>query len=810
MSLKSEQFERTKTIWKSSLNSALRLGLACTIVGCATLYGPESVRTQVAFPSFSYLVAILIVPNATLGDTIRGCWQAFYATVQSVCPALLCLSIVGPTRFSASSTSLVLAVAAFFVVLPEWTHIVAKRIALGQLVIIYVIGYINGEHSKTLMLPVHVAASTALGALASFVALLLPLPHLATSEVQCNSKLFSENASERLKIFVKSFCAKDSASAQALISQAKLLVTKANKYLQCIKDRQESMYSERFLVSFLRPYCMNPGDKLQELETSLRGMEIAISSLTSLSPMDERLKDEIGGLERQINQHLDELINRIPCETSTFPESNAGNATDFIQTLHTPPSNETDLPLYFFLFCMKLLHTQSRAMTMSPSSPKLDKKTTETHDQINGKGLSPKQLWAKCPFVVSKKRLIPALKSSLSLGLAVLFGLHYSKPNGFWAGLPVAISLAVAREATFKVTNGKLQGTVIGSVYGVLGCLVFMRFVQVRFLALLPWFLFTSFLQQSEMYGRAGAVSTAIGAVLILGRKNYGPPSEFAITRIVETFIGLTCLVIVELILQPTRAASLAKIQLSKSFGTLRESLTSIDLLAMSKADLLERAKGLKLDLIELEKYVLEAEAEPNFWFIPFQTTIYKQILESLMKMADTLHFIAHALGLLEEQFRRLEVMGSKDVLDKINADIKRVGNLTGSSIKCFEEVTSVKSLLSLEKDLAKTGKTYDVESEKMSKNHLFHSDKNNVGTSSILFIEHLKNVCEKIQFSDDEEEVKSQMIMSWSAIGFCMNCLMKETVEVEKGVTELVQWENPKSRINLHEISCKIHALYN
>ncbi|KAK9755204.1 hypothetical protein RND81_01G009200 [Saponaria officinalis] len=809
MSVKSEQFKSTETIWKSTLHSALRTCLACIIVGCTTLYGPESI-TQVAFPSFSYLVVILILTNATLGDTIRGCWQVFYATVQTVCPALLCLSIVGPTRFSATSTSLVLAVAAFFITLPECTHIVAKRIALGQLVLIYVVAYINAEHTETLMHPFHVAASTALGALASLVALLLPFPHLASSEVKHNSNLFAEIASERLKIFVKAFCAEDGVSSQAMISQAKWLAINANKFVRCIKARQESMYCEKFLVNFLRPYRKNPGDRLQELVTSLRGMEIAINNSASLSLMDERLKDEIDGLERQINQHLEQIMSHIPCETSTVPEPNAKEATDFLRTLQTPPSNESYLPSYFFLFCMRLLHTQSRALTVSPSNPNCNKNTLETHDQINGTRLSLKRLWANCPFAVSKKRLIPALKSSLSLGLAVFFGLYYSKANGFWAGLPVAISLAVAREPTFKVTNVKFQGTVIGSVYGVLGRLVFMRYVHIRFLALLPWFIFTRFLQQSKMYGQAGAVSAAIGAILILGRKNFGPPSEFAVTRTAETFIGLTCAIIVELILRPTRAASLAKTQLSKSFGTLHESLTSIDLLAMSKAELLKKAKGLKLDLSELEKCVLEAEVEPNFWFIPFQNTIYKQIQESLMKMADTLVFIAHALGLLEEQFRRLEVMGSKDVLDKINGDIKLCGKMMASSIKCFEEVTSIKSLLLLEKELAKNGKTYDVELGKTSNYNSFRSDENDVGTSSILFIEHLKEVCEKIQFSEDEEEIKSRMIMSWSAIGFCMNCLMKETIEVEKGVKEIVQHENPKSHINLREISCKIHALYN
>ncbi|KAH9607774.1 hypothetical protein KSS87_022423, partial [Heliosperma pusillum] len=623
-------------------------------------------------------------------------------------------------------------------------------------------------------------------------------------QVKYNSKLYAENASERLKIFVKAFCAEDIVSSQALVSQAKWLATQANKYLQCIKASQESMHCERFLAQFLRPYCKNPGDRFQELETLLRGIDIALSNSTSLSLVDGQLMDEIDGLERQIIHNLEQLMSHMPCQTSTIPESNAKDSIDFLQTLQTPPSN-TILPSYFFLFCMKLLHTQSRAMTFPSSSPKLEKNTLQTQNQPNMHGISLKKICVEySPFTVSKKRLIFALKSSLSLGLAVLFGLYYSKPNGFWAGLPVGISLAVAREATFKVTNVKFQGTVIGNVYGVLGCFVFMRFIEVRFLALLPWFIFTSFLQQSKMYGQAGAVSAAIGAVLILGRKNFGPPSDFAVTRIVETFIGLTCSIMVELVLQPTRAASLAKLQLSKSLSTVKDSLSSIDLVAMSKAELMDRANGLKRDLSGLHKYIIEAEDEPSFWFIPFNSTAYKKILYSLVNMGDTLIFIAHALGLLEEQFVKLEVMGSKDELDKINGDVKLVGKKTGFSMKCLGEITSIKSLLVLEKDLAKKGGKYDVELGKRTNNSNNFSKFNqeDVEKFDILFVDHLKEVCEKIQFSDDEKEIKSRMVLSWSAIGFCMNCLMKESAEIENGVRDIVQWENPKCQINLHEIS--------
>ncbi|CAO2840619.1 unnamed protein product [Amaranthus hypochondriacus] len=811
------QSERTRNFWRSSLIAASRTALACIIVGCITLYGPASIKKQVAFPAFSYVAMILIVTNATLGDTIRGLWLSFYATLQTVCPAILCLWIMGPTRLTTASTSLVLAIASFFIALPKSTHVVAKRIALGQLVIIYVVGYINADQIHPIMHPVHVAASTAVGALACFLAMLLPFPHLASSQVKTNSKLFAENATERLKLYVKAFCAEDTTSSQALISQAKCLSVKAKKFIQCIKSKQESMQWERFLIKFFRPYCKNPGDRFQEIETPLKGMEIALSnSQVPVTIFGEELKDGMDRIEGEISQNLEQLRKHMPCETSTtVPESTNGHVMNFLQKLEILPSNDKDLPSYFFFFCMKLLHSQSRAMTIHPNPQKIDKQTPQTqaqqhpsnHTKKHPDGLSLSWILSNWPTSLNKERLLIALNCSLSLGFAVLVGLYYSKPNGFWSGLPVAVSFAAAREATFKVTNVKFQGTVIGNVYGVLGCFIFERFVQIRFIALLPWFIFTSFLQQSKMYGQAGAVSAVIGAILILGRRNFGPPSDFAIARIVETFIGLFCSIIIDILLQPTRAASLAKVHLTKTLGALHTAFSSIDLLTMSKAELLESTKSIKLHLNELGKFVGEAEAEPNFWFLPFHTQGYNKLMGNFTKMSDLLVFVAHANGILEEQIKRFDMMGFKDELDRINGDVNHVGNVIANSMKSFQEIACIKSMLVLEKDLTKSGKTYDIELGKSSKDPKL--DEKEIAKNITVFLDHLKEMFEKIEVHEEEKEIKSQIVMSFSAIGFCLSSLMKETKEVEKGIKELVQWENPTSNVNLHEISCKIHALY-
>lgn len=176
----------SRAVWVTCLASGCRTAVACAVVAFATLYGPAALHRQVTFPAFSYVTAILIVTNATVGDAVRGCWLALYATLQTVCPAMVVFWFIGPTKFSYETIALTVALASLVVLLPSSTHLLAKRIALGQIVIIYVVGFIGGASTEPLMHPLHVAATTAMGAAASVCATLLPFPRLAFLEVILN------------------------------------------------------------------------------------------------------------------------------------------------------------------------------------------------------------------------------------------------------------------------------------------------------------------------------------------------------------------------------------------------------------------------------------------------------------------------------------------------------------------------------------------------------------------------------------------------------------------------------------------------
>lgn len=367
----------------------------------------------------------------------------------------------------------------------------------------------------------------------------------------------------------------------------------------------------------------------------------------------------------------------------------------------------------------------------------------------------------------------------------------------------------LSREATFKVANLKAQGTVLGTVYGILGCFLFEGYIKIRFTSLFPWFVITELLRRSKMYGQAGGISAVIGAVLILGRNNFGSPSEFAIARIVETFIGLSCSILVNFAFQPTRASTLAKTQLSTSLKSLHECVETINLSFSSITKYQESQKVLKSSVAELRKFIVEAEVEPDFWFLPFHTVGYNKLLKSLSKMVDLLHFGAESIIFIEQELEGSQYDVHVEILTELDSDIQLLKEKVGSSLICSEEITSIKSVVVLEKEIRENDIACDLEVGKPSIPSMFMSSDYDLDNKIEKIISsYLKNVKEMIDI--DEGKVKKQIVLGLSGLVFCMGILVAETTEVEKAIEEIVQWENPSSLVNLHEISCKINALRN
>lgn len=562
------------------------------------------------------------------------------------------------------------------------------------------------------------------------------------------------------------------------------------------------MHWERPQIKVFNSQCIDPDEKLQDLDIPIRGIDIAVSNCNSFPAgvIDEELRGVLLNCRGQFSQKLDQQAKCFAPLDATTPEMEREFLSKNLSITYK------DLPASFFLYCVLLLLEDSSTAKKTDHMVLKAVKTGESQ-------------WSFRRITEVVKNLIPsnhnltfAFKSSLSLGLAVLFGLIYNKENGYWSGLTIAISFVTGRQPTFSVANARGQGTAMGSIYGILCCFIFQRFEDLRFLPLIPWVVFSYFLRHSRMYGQAGGISADIGALLILGRRNYGPPSQFTVARIAEATIGLICFIIVEILLSPSRAATLAKSELSQSLTTLRDCIGQIRTITPNKREmssssyeaLIDKQKKLKSIVCQLEEFIAEAELEPNFWFLPFHRDCYHKILESLSRMADLLLFAAYSM----ENVTRLsqkEGVFWMDFQDRVNENMKIFKNKIDPILKCLEQITRTKSVQKLENELKNKNLPHDIESQEYPNADAFRilSREEEVDSITSSFILHLEEMTNKTHTKKDEE-----ILLHYSCLGFCTTSLMRETIEIESEVKELLIWENPSSQPNFKEIYCKINAL--
>lgn len=558
------------------------------------------------------------------------------------------------------------------------------------------------------------------------------------------------------------------------------------------------MQWERLPLKFLPPCMRVSWERLQSIERSLKGMELALAS-TSSPPiktltLDHNLKENMTIL---VEKSSGMLINEHRNDQKTLDKP-------YDQAFHViTPQNLHDLPSLFFLFCMKLLHGGDQTLASPSPSPPQERKVTPTTtdhpiDAIDADSSCKdrrteiiKSIWSMSSSLLNEK-IVVGLKCSLSLGLAVLFGVLFSKENGYWSGLMVATAFTPHKEATLSSASARAHGTALGSAYGVLGSFISQNLMEVRLLVLVPWVFFSSFLYRSRMYGQPGAIATATTAMIILGRRNYGSPMIFSIQRLTEAYIGLCCFIFVELLFQPTRSSTMARARLAQTLQALSDCIGST--VASPSTTLKEMEKKLSKLVVELKQCIETAELEPNLWFLPFPSACYNKLHNSISKFGDLLVFLSHARECLVKETGEIE--------ESIKVDLVRVQELVGNLVKSLEEVIQLKSVEGL-----LTNDNFDLEEGKGPQQGPWANWAQLDGLVGS-FVENAKGVVERVV--DDGADVRRQMVLCLGTIGFCIGELVREAREVEKGVLELVQWENPSCCVNLCEITSKIKYVSN
>lgn len=531
---------------------------------------------------------------------------------------------------------------------------------------------------------------------------------------------------------------------------------------------------ERPDTRFLRrKQNLDHGEKLHATEFLMRGLELALGSCSSFPQGMSR--DELTRLLEGPRTHIAPRS-----ETTLKSQDSLGRHLE-VGSLSTG-----SLPVCFFRYCVELF--RGDFLSMRQDSTSINRSNTDEETHQGNDGLSMANIL--CVWM-ARERFVFAFKCSISLGLAVLFGIMYNKKNGYWSGLTVAISLVSGRQATLTVANSRLQGTAMGSVYGLLCCSVFQRLEEFRFLPLLPWIILAVFMRHSKVYGQPGGVTAAIAALLILGRRNYGAPTEFAITRIVEASIGLLCFVFGEILVTPARAATLARTELTHCLDALLDCIQSLVLCSEQKnqklsvvTDLRKRQAKLKSHVDALERFTAEALTEPKIPFLcPLNTVSYYKLLGSFSKISDLCLYVCDGLKKLS---------GVQPPLgfpwDNITRDLRAFQEKLNPSVKCLEEIALTKSQARLQKELQKRKICHDVEAGTTSNDNYSNMElgpsQDDAERFSVSFVMLLKEATDKIRDNTAEEVLKSETALCLSSLGFCISRLMQETICIMTEIT--------------------------
>lgn len=551
---------------------------------------------------------------------------------------------------------------------------------------------------------------------------------------------------------------------------------------------QEGLQWEKPWLRYLNPNFTEPGLGFQNMDISMKGMEVALTSCPSFPTrmIDKELF--------KVTHHVMMFLGQIMGQDRSFFQQNSitGMETEGeFEKYSSSHSNEPILPrkqdqaALFFLSCFRMCASDSD--TITPINEGL-RSTTESR---RNKSCCGGVCIDRTKPIINERMVVFAFRCSLSLGLAVLLGLLFNTENGYWSGLTIALSFVTRKEAIFTEANARAQGTAIGSVYGVLGCTIFQKVAQIRFLSLLPWIIFTTFLRHSRMFTQAGGTAAVIGSLLILGRKSYGPPSEFAIYRLTEAFIGLACFVVVELILQPTSSATLVKKHLYLIQGTLKDCTKHMVVDSRQKG-LMEKQRTLKSQVHDLEKFIKDAVLEPRFWFIPFPISCYQKLQKSLSKMADVLFFMSCDIEFLSQAFDRY-YPDKRELQQYINKDLQLFKDALGSSVSCFEKTISIR-LLKTSQIQPEQNILNDLEEGNSScpRGHVMYS-RNDEEMEMILssFLRNSTEVHGKVR-DIAGIELKGTIVGCLCSLEFCMNFLEREVRDIDSAMKELVKWEDP------------------
>ncbi|KAL2650533.1 hypothetical protein R1flu_018661 [Riccia fluitans] len=435
--------------------------------------------------------------------------------------------------------------------------------------------------------------------------------------------------------------------------------------------------------------------------------------------------------------------------------------------------------------------------------------------------------------------------------LAAVFG-NFVLPNNIhscWAPITVSFIIGNLQGGAFRLASLRIQGTVVGAIFGYLVVSELYTYKYLLPIILAVWVSLSDYIRYSKTHGYSGLVSSLTAAILMSSDYDGTDIKAFAMDRIAMTFIGVACFVLIEPTIFPERAVVLVREELLISLKRLRDCVAAIVAVYTTQGcvkcrtaavnDMQKLEQELRTGLVAQSLLRDEAVLEPDLWFVPFPVGVYSRLITTQKRMLDLLFFMVcslqastqdwsddHMQKLLKPLRSSLtaledEVLLTVDTLYKLLEKGASSWNLLARVTRVLRAFRGLfHCVRDVEKGAAQPGgrlprlrRPMDVfEPSRRAARALLalgHRRRSIGGTPMRLkttmerFEQTFESVLHdvmtahknKLEATVGEGHVLSNSVMlSISSLSFCLHSLLQETVDLEKGVWELLQAENPLS----------------
>ena len=232
------------------------------------------------------------------------------------------------------------------------------------------------------------------------------------------------------------------------------------------------------------------------------------------------------------------------------------------------------------------------------------------------------------------------VKVALAIVLASLMMLDNVGPGTTWGVIAVCQAMSSHPGSSFKQGYNRIQGTVLGGMFGIVILDWFQWNTKLAILlSLTAWVFLCSFNRMSSLYGEVAVVAAITAPVIMIGPI---AGEEGAMIRIQQTILGSLIYVFIDNIFWPVRAKLDLRRELLTSLYHFRELWGLTFSIFLQKApDPVEAIANAQIlhDTLTASfalqgKYISLAVDEPELFHKPFHASAYQKVVGSLSRVS--------------------------------------------------------------------------------------------------------------------------------------------------------------------------------